>query len=204
MDLGNLWSIIAEPDNFLTVLFGFGGFYLGFKQDRYARQYDGAYQNVVELQTLGVVTHNAEQSEPTETVAISFRYRGFETRHGIRLCLTFEEGYFWLLKKDIDLAPGEEFGPKYLEIPRSALPGIHLHVSWPSPHPSLRRRGLRYQALRLNLRHELQEWRWGYFEGLRRRFRRPLGKWKTVENPPLDPKSLPSWPHGRAAKTMDW
>lgn len=204
MDLGTLSSALTEPDNFLTALFGFGGFYLGVKQNRHARQYDGAYQNVVELQTLGVATFNSEKPESTEKVAVRFLYRGFDTRRGIRICLTFAEGYFWLLGKDIDLAPGEEFGPKYLEIPRSALPGLHLHISWPSPHPSLRRKGLRYQALRLNLRHELQEWRWGHFVGLRRRFGRSLGRWKTVKNPEIDPKGLPGWPHGRPAKTIEW
>lgn len=204
MDLGTLSSALIEPDNFLTALFGFGGFYLGLKQNRHARQYDGAYQNVIELQKLGLVIHYEEQPEPIEKVTVRFQYRGFETRRGIRICLTFAEGYYWLLAKDIDLSPGEEFGPKYLEIPRSALPGLHLHVSWPSPHPSLRRKGLRYQALRLNLRHELQEWRWGHFEGMRRRFGRTLGRWKTVKNPEVDPKGLPGWPHGRPAKTIEW
>ena len=192
-----------DVGNLLTVLFGLGGFYLGIRQDRHARQYDGAHQSTLGLVPIGLVTHDSSQPEPSERVAVSFRHQGFSTRHGITVCLTLDDGSFLLLARGISLQPGEEFGPKYLEIPRSDLQGLHLHVSWPSPHPSLRRRGLRYQALRADPFGELQEWRWHSFESLWRRLRLPLGKWKTVKNPPTDPKSMPGWPLGKAANASD-
>lgn len=144
------------------------------------------------------------RKEPKETVSIGLHYRGFEPLRSVRFCLLFEGGYYWRIVGDVTLAPGEEAGPKYLEIPRSALPGLRLHVSWPTPHPSTRRRGLRYQALRVNLNHELEEWRWFWPESLLRRLKLPLGRWRKVNNPQTSEKSMPGWPHGRAAKTIEW
>lgn len=200
MDDGILFAIAT----LLSPLFGLAGFVMGLREDRRVRQYDNAYQNVLTFQTLGSPNSALQHSDRLERVGVDLKYRGFELQRGIRVCLVFEEGYFWLLSKDLSLEPGESPGPIYLDVPRSTLPGLRLHISWPTPHPSMHRKGLRYQALRLSLNQELQEWRWHRFESLRRKFHRPLGKWKTVKNPATDPKSLPGWPDGRAARTIDW
>ena len=197
-------GLLLAIATFLSPLFGLAGFVIGLREDRRSRQYDNAHQSVLTFEMLGGPDCNLEDPELYEKVGIDLTYRGFESRRGIRVCLVFEEGYFWILSNDLSLDPGESLGPKYLNILRSALPGVRLHISWPTPHPSMHRKGLRYQALRLGLNQELQEWRWYRFESLRRRFRRPLGKWKTVKNPLADPKHLPGWPYGRAAKTIGW
>lgn len=200
MDDGILFAIAA----LLSPIFGLAGFVMGLREDRRVRQYDNAYQNVLTFQTLGSPSSALQHSDRLEKIGVDLQYRGFEPQRGIRVCLVFEEGYFWLLANDLSLEPGESPGPVYLNVPRSTLPGLRLHISWATPHPSVHRKGLRYQALRLSLNQELQEWKWYRFESLRRKFHRPLGKWKTVKNPSTDPKSLPGWPNGRAAKTIDW
>ena len=197
-------NIVSTISGVLSTLFAILAFWIGRQSLKHDLQYESAYQTTVMFQTIGMVRHDSSEPEPKEKVSIGLHYRGFEPLRDIRFCLLFEDGYYWRIGGDVTLAPGEEVGPKYLEIPRSALEGLRLHVSWPTPHPSTHRKGLRYQAVRVNLNHELEEWRWGHFEGLRRRFHLPLGKWRTVKNPPVDPKSLTNWPHGRAAKTIDW
>lgn len=200
MDDGILFAIAT----LLSPLFGLAGFVIGLREDRRVRQYDNAYQNVLTFRALGSPSPALPHSGSLERIGVDLQYRGFEPQRGIRVCLVFEEGYFWLVCNDLSLAPGENLGTVYLNVLRSTLPGLRLHISWPTPHPSMHRKGLRYQALRLSLNQELQEWKWYRFEGLRRKLHRPLGKWKTVKNPTTSPKSLPGWPYGRAAKTIDW
>ncbi|WP_175973576.1 hypothetical protein [Corynebacterium sp. Marseille-Q2823] len=200
MDDGIFFAIAT----LLSPLFGLAGFVIGLREDRRVRQYDNAYQNVLTFQTLGSSSQVSQHPGSFEKIGVNLHYRGFEPQRGIRVCLVFEEGYFWLLSNDLSLEPGESLGPVYLDVLRSTLPGLRLHISWLTPHPSMHRKGLRYQALRLSPNQELQEWKWYRFESLRRKLHRPLGKWKTVKNPSTSTKSLPGWPDGRAAKTIDW
>ena len=143
MDLGNLWSIITEPDIFLTALFGAGGFYLGLKQDRYARHYDGAHQTSIQFQRTGEHIQRSTDPEPYEVIRVTICYRGFDTLHGVRTSLVWENGAHWDLYPETHLHPGETLGPKDLEIPCSDLDNVHLHVAWQTPHPTIRGNRLR-------------------------------------------------------------
>ena len=197
------WDI-SDASGVLSAVFGLFAYLVGRQSFRHQQQYEGAYQTTITFQTVGVVSHYPSEDELKETVSIAVHYRGFETLRGVRVCLLFNEGYYWLLAKDLSLEPGEEFGPKYLEIPRSDLAGLRLHVSWPTPHPSTRRKGLRYQALRVSLDHELEEWRWLWGEWILRKLKHPFGWWKKVKRPPTSEKSFPGWPHGRPAVVKSW
>lgn len=176
------------------------GAWIAVRQLAHAKQYDGAQQITVGFETIGVVMHS--HNSETENVYVELHYRGFTPLHGIRVCLMFEDESFWVLAKDSSLAPGEKLGPKYLEVPRSALPGLRLHVSWPTPHPSLHRKGLRYQALYVTLDQELREWRWLPLHPVLRVLRLPLGQWKKVNRKGFHDGALPGWPTGKPWKVV--
>lgn len=197
-------NFVSTVSGVLSTLFAILAFWIGRQSLKHELQYESAYQTTVTFQTLGVVWHDSSEPEPKETVSIGLHYRGFEPLRNVRFCLLFEDGYYWRIIGDVTLAPGEEAGPKHLEIPRSALAGLRLHVSWPTPHPSTRRKGLRYQALRASLDQELEEWRWHWFESTRRRLKLPLGQWKKVQNPQTSEKSMPGWPLGQPAVVKSW
>ena len=175
---------------------------IAVRQLNHARQYDDARQIAVAFTEVGIATFENGQ-EKMNKVAVEIEYKGFTQLRG--LTVTIVNGLtYWRIDGRKALAPGEKLGPKYLDIPNTFLQGSHLHVSWHSPHPSPRRGGLRYQALRLKYSGELQEWRWHSFEGLRRRLKLPVGRWKTVKNRGYVAECYPGWPHGKANLITSW
>nr|DAY09719.1 MAG TPA: hypothetical protein [Caudoviricetes sp.] len=197
-------ALITAIAALITAITGLAALLLGIKQLQHDRQYDGAHQTSIEFQRAGQPIQRSTDPEPYDVIRVAIRHRGFETLHGVRTSLVWENGAHWDLHPETHLHPGETLGPKHLEIPCSDLDKVHLHVVWQTPHPAIQRNGIRYQALRMNLAQEAQQWQWHPFENLRRHLHRPVGKWKPLHHQPSDEKTFPGWPNGMPAKTIDW
>ena len=188
----------------ISAITGLAALLLGIKQLQHARQYDGAHQIAMGFSNYGTPTVISGMKEPIDEIEIQLHYRGFQPLYGVKMSLLWDNGEHWDLCPETQLQPGEKFGPKVLKIPCSDLDKVHLHVAWQTPHPAILKNKIRYQALRMNLAQEAQQWRWRPFEHLHRRRHSPLGKWKAIHNSPTDQQNFPGWPHGPAAKTIDW
>nr|WP_286981401.1 hypothetical protein [Corynebacterium sp. UBA5992] len=193
------WSLIIAAATLSTVP---ATIWLSREQLRHQRQYDQAQQVALMFQKVGTRVFTRE-GYAGEEVAIGLRYNGFKKLHGLNVSIV-DGNEHTQIGPSQSLEPGESLGPMYLEILSSDLAGVHLHVAWQTPHPRPQHGGLRYQALRLGLEEELQEWRWLPFETVLRRLRLPVGYWHKVRKVPGDDKSFPGWPHGEPSSKADW
>lgn len=162
----------------------------------------------IEFQKTGeLVNDNAgEVVNDNVVVAVQLTNMGIATIPKLE-CSIVEGVHHWELDPVYGLAPGEHTAVVRLELERISLDDVFLHVAWPVPETLGKRKGLRYQAVRMNLDQELQRWRWKpmarVFRGLDKG-RRPMGVWKSFSPRSYSAKNLPGWPVGSPVGSLSW
>lgn len=194
------WSLVVS-----AISLGFAPLtvWLAREQLRHAKQLDGAQQISLRFERVGIAFSDPQRDIRRDKVAIGLSYSGFNPLRGIAVHVLCGSQQISVEGPHL-LAPGEERGPIYLELPHNDLEKAHLHVAWQSPHPSQSRGGLRYQAVRMNLNQEVQQWRWHRCEAVRRACKKPLGKWKKIRKLHSSQKNFPGWPDGNTTRHAKW